>query len=93
MLKIEKTVIQNGPHLKNGYAAVPKSGNTPKDAVRYHIDQEVGDVYDLLADMSKMIWLLNRKVNGEVQDGDIELEEKLKSRMTQIDNIVENYYK
>ena len=92
MLKIDKAIIQNGPHIKHGYKAVAQEGSTPKDRVRYHIDSEVGDIYDLLADMSKMIWLLNRKIEGTSTDDDIELEAKLKERSEAVDSIISKYY-
>jgi hypothetical protein len=93
MIRIEETKIQDGPHIKKGYKAVPKEGATSKDIVRYHIDNEVGDIFDLIADMSKMIWILNRKIDGETVTEDAELEAKLKGRMNQVDEIIANYYK
>lgn len=92
MIKIDKAVIQNGPHIKNGYKATVTEGNSPKDRVRYYIDTEVGDIYDLLADMSKMIWILNRKIDGESLPEDEELEAKLKARSKQVDDIIGHYY-
>jgi hypothetical protein len=92
MIKIEETTIQNGPHIKKGYKAVPQEGNSDKDVVRFHIDSEVGDIFDLLADMSKMIWVLNRKIDGNVEADDAEIETKLKGRMQQVDDIISQYY-
>jgi hypothetical protein len=92
MIKIERTIVQEGPHLKRAYKASTPAGDTPKDLVRYHIDSEVGDIFDLLADMSKMIWLLNRKIEGAPLEGDIDLEQKLKERMQTVDDIVQKYY-
>jgi hypothetical protein len=92
MIKIEKTTIQDGPHIKQGFKAVPQEGNSDKDIVRYHIDSEVGDIFDLLADMSKMIWLLNRKIEGTNTPEDVELESKLRGRTDQVDTIISDYY-
>ena len=93
MIRIEETKIQDGPHIKKGYKAVPQEGASSKDIVRYHIDNEVGDIFDLIADLSKMIWVLNRKIDGTSTPEDVELEEKLKGRMNQVDDIIANYYK
>lgn len=93
MLKIEKTMIQNGPHIKQGFKGVVSSGDTPKDKVRYHIDSEVGDIFDLVADMSKMIWILNRKIDGTVTEEDIITEQKIKDRSDKVTEIIEQYYK
>jgi hypothetical protein len=92
MIKVEETTIQNGPLITKGYKAKLDEGVTEKYEVRYHIDKEVGDVFDLLADLSKMVWLLNRKIEGKTTPEDEELEVKLKTRMTDIDNILSTYY-
>jgi len=92
MIRVEETTVQNGPLFTKGFKAKLDEGTTDKFKVRYHIDQEVGDVFDLIADMSKMIWLLNRKIDGTTVEGDVELEAKLKDRMGQIDNILATYY-
>ena len=86
-------MIQDGPLIKKGYEAVTTGGYTKKDAVRYHIDSEVGDVYDLIADLSKMVWILNRKIDGTGTDIDAEDESKLKTRMDKVTSILETYYK
>ena len=93
MIKIKETFVQNGPHIKKGYEPVITAGASKKDKVRYHIDAEVGDIYDLIADMSKMIWILNRKIDGNPLDADAEDEEKLKKRSSAINEILDLYYK
>lgn len=93
MIKITEGTIQEGPHIKKGYQAVTCSGSTPKDKVRFYIDNEVGDIYDLIADMSKMIWLLNKKIDGQLTPDDELKIEKLKERQDRVQDIVENYYK
>lgn len=92
MIRVEETTIQKGPLFSKGFKAKLDEGTTDKFKVRYHIDQEVGDVFDLIADMSKMIWLLNRKIEGTTTEDDVELETKLKERMGQIDTILTTYY-
>lgn len=93
MIKIQEAIIQEGPMFKKGYEAVMTGGATPKDVVRYHIDNEVGDVYDLIADLSKMVWILNRKIEGTSTEDDKLEEEKLTARMTSVTDILHTYYK
>lgn len=92
MVKIEETIVQDGPLFSKGYKAVLSEGKTAKDEVRYHIDSEVGDIYDLVADLSKMVWILDRQLNNEALPSDEEDKLKLKSRTEKVADILTNYY-
>lgn len=93
MLKIEETIVQNGPLFSKGYKASLSEGTTAKDEVRFHIDQEVGDIYDLVADLSKMIWILDRQINNESLPTDAEDKQKLFERTQRVGSILSAYYK
>ncbi len=93
MLEIRETIVQDGPLFKKGYEAVTTAGTTNKDSVRYHIDREVGDIFDLVADLSKMVWILNRKIEGTSLDTDKEDEVKIINRTEKINEILKTYYK
>lgn len=93
MLNIEETVIQEGPLFSKGYKAVLSEGKTAKDEVRYQIDKSVGDIYDLVADLSKMIWILDRQLNNESLPTDEEDKVKLKARTAKVAEILVDYYK
>ena len=93
MIKIEETIVQNGPLFSKGYKATLAEGVTPKDEVRYHIDREVGDIFDLVADLSKMLWILDRQLSGESLPTDEEDKAKLKARTSLVGDILSTYYK
>lgn len=93
MLNIEETIVQNGALFSKGYKATLGEGTTSKDEVRYHIDREVGDIFDLVADLSKMVWILDRQLSGESLPNDEADKEKLRTRTQQVSEILSTYYK